>query len=73
MELDKIETLPPPPGVIGSLKAGFDAIASNLTVILLPLFLDLLLWLGPRLRVDRLFQRLFDEMASYGRYSGLPL
>lgn len=72
MELDKIETLPPPPGVIGSLKAGFDAIASHLTVILLPLALDLLLWLGPRVRIDRLFQPVFDEMARFARFNGIP-
>jgi len=70
--MDKIETLPPPPGVVGSLKAGFDAIASNLTVILLPLALDLLLWLGPRLRVDRLIQIIFDEMSRYASFSGIP-
>ena len=70
--MDKIETLPPPPGVVGSLRAGFDAIASNLPVILLPLALDLFLWLGPRLRVDRLFRPLFDEMSRYARFSGLP-
>lgn len=70
--MDKIETLPPPPGVVGSLKAGFDAIASNLTVVLIPLVLDLLLWLGPRLRVDRLFQPIFDEMTRYARFSGIP-
>jgi hypothetical protein len=72
MEMDKIETLPPPPGVVGSLRAGFDAIASNLPVILLPLALDLFLWLGPRLRIDRLFQPLFDELSRYARFSGLP-
>ena len=70
--MDKIETLPPPPGVVGSLKAGFDAIASNLTVILLPLALDLLLWLGPRLHIDRLFQPIFDEMSRYAGFSGIP-
>ena len=70
--MDKIETLPPPPGVVGSLKAGFDAIASNLTVILLPLALDLLLWLGPRLRVDRLIEIIFDEMSRYASFSGIP-
>lgn len=70
--MDKIETLPPPPGVVGSLRAGFDAIASNLPVILLPLVLDLFLWLGPRLRVDRLFRPLFEEMSRYARFSGLP-
>lgn len=72
MELDKIETLPPPPGVVGSLRAGFDAIASHLPVILAPLALDLFLWLGPRLHVDRLFQPLFDELTRYARNSGFP-
>lgn len=72
MEMDKIETLPPPPGVVRSLKAGFDAIASNLSVILLPLALDMLLWLGPRMRVDRLFQLTFEEMSRYAKYSGIP-
>lgn len=70
--MDKVETLPPPPGVVGSLRAGFDAIASHLTVILVPLALDLLLWLGPRLNVDRLFQPIFDELTRYARYSGFP-
>jgi hypothetical protein len=72
MEMDKIETLPPPPGIVGSLRAGFDAIASHLTVILVPLALDLLLWLGPRLHVDRLFQPIFNELSRYARYSGFP-
>lgn len=70
--MDKIETLPPPPGVVGSLRAGFDAIASHLAVILVPLALDLFLWLGPRLHVERLFQPLFDELARYARFSGFP-
>ncbi len=70
--MDKIETLPPPPGVVGSLRAGFDAVASNLAVALIPLALDLLLWLGPRLRVNRLFQPIFDEMSRYASFSGIP-
>lgn len=69
--MDKIETLPPPPGVIGSLRAGFDAIASNLAVILLPLVLDLILWLGPRLRVDRILMAAFDEAPSFANLMGI--
>ncbi len=53
------ETLPPPPGIIGSLRTGFDAIAAHVTAIVLPLALDLLLWLGPRLRVDQLYDRFY--------------
>ena len=72
MEMNKIETLPPPPGVVGSLKAGLDAIASKPGVILLPLALDLFLWLGPRLRIERLFQSILEEMTRYAGYSGIP-
>jgi hypothetical protein len=72
MEMDKLDTLPPPPGVVGSLRAGFDAIASHLPVVLVPLALDLFLWLGPRLRMDRLFKPIFDEMFRYAVYGGFP-
>ena len=65
MNVQKIESLPPPPGVIGSLKAGFDAVASHIGLILLPVALDLFLWLGPRLSVGGLlnpfFKLVFDE------------
>lgn len=70
--MDKIESLPPPPGVVGSLRAGFDVIASNIPVILVPVALDLLLWLGPRLHTDRLFQPIFEEMSRYARSTGFP-
>lgn len=53
MYAQKLETLPPPPGVIGSLKAGFDVVASHVFLILIPLILDLFLWLGPHLSVNK--------------------
>ena len=65
MNVQKIESLPPPPGVIVSLKAGFDAVANNIALILLPIVLDIFLWLGPRLSVGGLvnpfFKLVFDE------------
>ena len=54
MTVQKLETLPPPPGVIGSLRAGFDTVSGHVKLILFPLALDLWLWLGPRLSVDSL-------------------
>jgi hypothetical protein len=58
--------LPPPPGVMSSLRAGFDAVSSHVWLILLPLLLDLLLWFGPRLSVDQLlspfFRMVFNQM-----------
>ena len=54
MNAPKLESLPPPPGVIGSLRAGFDTVASHVVLIIPPLALDVFLWLGPRLGVDGL-------------------
>lgn len=56
MDTQKLEALPPPPGVIGSLRAGFDAVASHVGLIILPLALDVILWLGPRFSVDGLLR-----------------
>jgi len=69
MDIQKLETLPPPPGVFGSLKAGFDVVSNRVALILLPLGLDLLLWLGPHLSVDGLLSpyfRLVFEQARRG-------
>jgi hypothetical protein len=65
------QVLPPPPGIIGSLRAGFDVTAANVTSILMPLALDLLLWLGPRLSMNRLVQPVLKEMGSLAASSGL--
>ncbi len=66
MQAPRIETqtLPPPPGIIGSLRSGFDAIATHFAVILMPLALDLLLWLGPRLSPDRALQPMMKAFAT---------
>lgn len=40
---------PPPVGVIESLTSGFETVASHLYLIALPLLIDLVLWVGPRI------------------------
>jgi hypothetical protein len=67
MDTTTLESLPPPPGVVGSLRAGFDAIASHFLVILLPLGLDLWLWLGPHLSLEKFFK---PTLADFGRMAG---
>lgn len=52
MYTQKTVELPPPPGVMGPLRAGFDAVSRHIGLILLPAALDVLLWLGPRFSVD---------------------
>jgi len=68
MNRQKLEELPPPPGVMGSLRHGFNAVSSHVWLILLPLMLDLLLWLGPRLSVGTLvnpfFKLAFSQMRT---------
>jgi hypothetical protein len=56
MERSQEGRLPPPPGLFRSLQAGFDSIASHIYLILLPLGLDLLLWLGPHMNIEELFR-----------------
>jgi hypothetical protein len=63
--------LPPPPGLIPSLAAGFDCVAKSIAVIALPVLLDLFLWFGPHLRLRELVQpwveslpKLYSSLAS---------
>jgi hypothetical protein len=67
MNRQKLEELPSPPGVIGSLRAGFDTVSSHVWLILLPLLLDIFLWLGPRLSVDRLVNPFFRIVFNQAR------
>jgi len=68
---NEIQTLPPPPGIIGSLRAGFDAIAAHITAITLPLALDLLLWLGPHVSINQLIQPALTEFQSFASGTGI--
>jgi hypothetical protein len=52
------ERLVSPPGVIATLTAGFDLTARHLWLLLVPILLDLFLWLGPRLSFRVLMERL---------------
>jgi len=72
MEVSRTENLPPPPGIINSIKAGFDTIATHITANLFPLLLNLFLWLGPRLRMDALFNSIKPDVISIWKTSGVP-
>ena len=73
MQAPRIETqtLPPPPGIIGSLRSGFDAIATHVAIILVPVALDLLLWLGPRFSMDRMVQPVLKELGTLASTGGM--
>ena len=55
---------PPPPGLISCLASGFDAVATHILVITLPILLDLFLWLGPHLRIKQLLQPMISRIPS---------
>ena len=54
----------PPQGIIASLVTGFEAINTRLELILLPLALDLFLWLGPHLSISPLVPQVEAAMSS---------
>jgi hypothetical protein len=72
MERTRTEGFPPPPGIINSLKAGFDAIAAHIHAIFLPLLLNLFFWLGPRLRIDVFFNTIKANWISMWQAGGIP-
>jgi hypothetical protein len=64
MKTDKLTELPPPPSLIAALTAGFDAITRSVVLILFPVALDLLLWLGPHLNIGKLIDEYWRQMSA---------
>jgi hypothetical protein len=65
--------IPPPPGVINALKSGLDVISTHVSIILLPLALDALLWFGPRLSVKNIFSNFFQQTITFYASIGQPV
>ncbi len=61
-----------PPSLIGCLRKGFDAIANHVVLILFPITLDAFLWLGPRLKVTRLVERMLASWHEFYSSGALP-
>lgn len=59
-----IEGMVRPPRLIQSLLNGFNAVATHIYLILLPVALDLLLWFGPHLRVKALLEPGLQEFLN---------
>jgi len=51
-----------PPSLTKALLAGFDSITNHIGLIFFPVVLDVLLWLGPHLRLVGLIERLTDQL-----------
>lgn len=59
-----LKTPAPPQGVIASLVTGFETVNARLELILLPLALDLFLWLGPHLSIKSLVPQVMGTMQA---------
>jgi hypothetical protein len=57
-----IETEEKPLGVIESLQQGFNFLNHYLWLIIIPVFLDFFLWLGPRLSISSLINQLIEAI-----------
>lgn len=59
-----------PIGVLRAIAQGFERVAARPSLILPPILLDLLLWLGPRLGIRSLIQRASDWLSPPAGLSG---
>lgn len=67
VEAPSIRPPGPPIGVLASLVAGFDRVASHPALLLPPILLDLFLWFGPPLRMTSLIReatRVLTDLAA---------
>ena len=59
------QTAPLPPKLLPSLRMGFDAITNHLVLILIPVALDLFLWLGPHLRLQKIIESILAQLFAF--------
>lgn len=66
----QISTLPSP-SIIEAFSSGFNRLAENPALLIFPVLLDLVIWLGPRLRVKELFTPVVNQLGAYITLEGL--
>jgi hypothetical protein len=72
METDKGK-FPPPPGLMASFSTGFNAVASHVWVICMPVLLDLFLWLGPHLSLKNLVESALEQYRNLPDLSAISM
>jgi hypothetical protein len=73
MDMIDLKEVPAPPRLIPALVAGFDAITNHILVILFPIFVDLLFWFAPHLRIKNLVEDFIREMSALSAIEGAQL
>lgn len=73
MKTSRSLALPPYLSLIAVLRAGFDAITNHLILVIFPIALDLLLWMGPRLRLTQLINSMVNQLIEVYQVQGLGM
>jgi len=61
MNIPNEHSIPKPPRMVPAIAAGFNTVANRISLILIPVILDLLLWFAPKLSIKNLVLPLIDE------------
>ena len=56
MESKETKPITSPPKLMNAITSGFNVIASNIVLILFPVMVDLFIWLGPKLRLQKILE-----------------
>lgn len=64
MKMTDSDNILTPPALFRTLVAGFDTITNHISLILFPIGLDLLIWLGPRFRLKELIEPLVRDLVD---------
>lgn len=64
MEIAETKVPPAPPNIIRAIRSGFDAIANRVYIILIPVILDLWLWLGPHIQIKGLMASFLTTLST---------
>lgn len=64
MEQPRVTLIGTPPRMFKTFLAGFNAVANHVYLIILPVAIDLALWLGPKLRLKTLLLPTIDELTK---------
>jgi hypothetical protein len=56
---------PAPPSIMTALRAGFDAITTQVGILIFPITIDVLIWLGPHIRLKELILNFFQNLFQY--------
>lgn len=64
MEITEPKAPPAPPNIIAALRGGFDAIANRVYIVLIPVLLDVWIWLGPHIQIKSLMSAFVDSLKT---------